>query len=414
MKDKNIKSIFDDVCSHLVIDRTLAQAIERYRLGFVSKNADHAEFFGGNLTGTSNVFFTEADREKWFETILKTDEDLLKPRCNEIIDPLYYHVASDVMNLSCVWLAHAFYRNGRLSEKQKKDAMISIFQVMQYKFITSRMYRHWKYPCDKAIAEATLAAMSNKYLIKAKGSWNAVLYDRAAEIADLKHGIHKDTIIKMDIDISKNGGSVAYLINDTQGRIRDMLKNIYGLFLDIHSQGLKISSSSAIINLDGTDELKDKVKAQSTYKRYLLSIIPDANSFIKQELLNIVNQSNPTMNPALLVDTLKWISDHYQTRNTVELDETIDLIMTHVLTYMSTHSEMMKNKNDISGLLSTMKGVYTAPRATDPDLLKIRKKVEKIIITATNNRTPAVVAAVRTGTLIYILLRTFTMKYYST
>jgi len=413
IKDENIKSIFDDVCSDLIINDSLARKIEDYRINFTSKNAKYAEFFGGNLTGVHNVVFVESDREKWFRNILNHDETELSDRCHEIIDPVFYLTASDVMNLSCVWLAHAFYRSSKVSEKVKKQAMISVFQVMQYKFLTSRLKRHWKYTTDVATAEATLAAMSNKFSIKSKGSWNAVLYDRAVEIADLKFGIHKDTIIKMDIDISQSGGSVAYLINDTQGRIRDMLKNIYDLFLKVHAQGIKINSSSSIINLDGEDELKDMTKAQTTYKRYLMSILSDKNSFIKQDLVDIIVKANYTMNPKLFVDTLEWISDNVQTNNSSNIEETMNLVISHVLTYLASHRGVIKNKNDIAGLLTVMKGVYTAPRSTEPTLLKIRKSLEKIVSTATKNKTPSVLAAVRTGILMYILLRTFTMKYYS-
>lgn len=411
--DKNVKSVFDDVCVHLPIDLELSKRIERYRLAFVSKNADHAEFFGGNLTGVHIVRFTDSDRDLWFEEILRTDERDLESRCHAIIDPTFYQVASDVMNLSCVWLAHAFTRSTKLNEKQKLDTLTSIFQIMQYKFLTSRMFRHWKYPASKDVAEATLAAMSNKYSIKAKGSWNAVLRDRAVEISDLKRSIHKKTITYMEIDLAKSGESTAYLINDTQGRIRDMLKNIYGLFEQIHRKGIKVGTNSSIVNLDGEDSFKDKVNVNQTYKRYLSSILPDRKSFIKNELVEIILRSNPTMPERLFINTLEWISDNYQRSNRVHLEDTIETMMTHLLKYLGDHRDVMKNKNDVIGLLTHMKGIYTASRTSDEDLLKVRKNLENIVTHATGNKSPTVVAATRTGIMLYILLRTFTMKHYS-
>ena len=73
----------------------------------------------------------------------------------------------------------------------------------------------------------------------------------------------------------------------------------------------------------------------------------------------------------------------------------------------------MKNKSDLPGLLSKMKGVYTSSRSTDEELLNIRENVEKWVTLATKNSSPAVVAATRTGLLLYILLRTFTMQHYT-
>ena len=49
----------------------------------------------------------------WFDEILNINEEELLPRLNEIINPVYYVVAGDAFNLSCVWLSHMFYKSSK-------------------------------------------------------------------------------------------------------------------------------------------------------------------------------------------------------------------------------------------------------------------------------------------------------------
>lgn len=412
--DKNIKAVFDDVCSNLVIDQALANKIEKWRLAWTLKNTDHAEFFGGNLTGVHVVRFLDSDREDFFRTIFQVDEVLLADRCHELIDPAFYQIASDTLNLGLVWLCHRFHQNTKMSAKQKADVCTSLFQVMQYKFITSRMFRHWKYPATREVAEATLDRMSNKFSLKAKGNWNNVLRDRAADITDIRNGTFKNVILKMEVDVSPSSNkTVAGLINHTQNGIRSMLKNIFGLSEEVRLAGVRISTTTGTINLDGEETLKDKNRSMQMYKRYLISILPDKRSFIKDDLVDIIIRATPNMNDRSFVQTLEWMSDNYNQSNRVNLEATIDKIMTHVIGYLSENRSVMRNQNDIVGLLTHMKGIYTASKASDPTVLEIRKEVEKLVKHASGLTREAQIAATRTGILLYLLLRSFTMKHYS-
>ena len=412
---KNVKSVFNDLCSNLKVDNKLCNEIEKFKNNFITRNKDHAEFFGGNLTGVHVVKFTSNDRIDWFENIIKTDEDILKPELNKLINPLYYKIAGDVFNLSCVWLAHVIRNSSKITNsKIKIRAQEDVFTILQFRFITSRMTRHWPFPCSKEVAEATLANMSNKYDIKRKGSWLNVITDRSKDIVSDK-SIHKNTITKMEIDISNKGESVGYLLTDTQGRNKELLKNIYNLQKETQEAGFKINSSSATyIELDGTVTLKDKQKSLEIYKNYLDSIIGHKSSFIKLELVEIIERTNKTMSPQLFRETLGWISDTYSKNNNekVKLMDLIDRIMYHLISYMYKNRNIMKNKSDVTGLISKMKGIYTSSKSTDETLLSIRKDLEDLVKKVTNNKSQSALAAVRTGILLYIILRTFTMNHY--
>lgn len=414
--DKHVKDVFNDLCGELSFDNKLGDKIIRYMNSFISKNVEHASFFGGNLTGVYVVKFTNSDRSIWFDEILNINEEELLPRLNDIINPVYYVVAGDVFNLSCVWLSHMFYKSSKINEKRKNEIMSAIYNVLQFRFITSRLQRHWPYPCSKEVAEATLAAMSNKYAIKQKGTWIKVVQDRSDDIIDMKHSIHRLTIQRMEHDIRNTGESVGYLLTDTQGRNKALLKNIYGLQKQVQESGMRVNStSSTFIEMDGEAVLKDKANALETYRNYLAGVIPDKPSFIKLDLISIIESSNKTMPVSMFRSTLSWISDSYGKgdKGKLEIDEVVNKIMTHLLTYLNQNRNAMKNKSDISGLISKMKGVYTSSRSTDELLLSIRDDVEEIVKKATKIKSGPSIAATRTGVMLYIVLRAFTMRYYS-
>ena len=412
---KNVREVFNDKIN-ISIDTKLCDKITKYLNSFITKNEEHSLLFGGPLSGCYSLKFTPNDRATWFEDILNVDESILTPDLNLLIDPNYYIVAGDTLSLSCVWLIHSIWKSPKIPSNKKEKHMSDVAMVMNIRFLSSRWNRHWPSPCSKNIAETTLASMSNKYDIKRLGSWYEVLRERSDNTVNMKHSIHKTTIEKMDIDIRNTGYSVGYLLSDSQTRIKNMLKKIYNQQKIVQSQGFKINSTSATyIETDGESVLKDKEKSLEVYKTYLSSIIADKPSFIKLDLVSIIESSNKTMPAPMFRNTLSYISDSYGKgqEGKLEIDDLIDRIMTHLLAYLYQNRNVMKNKSDISGLISKMKGIYTSSRSTDENLLKIREDVETIVRKATKVKSGPAIAATRTGVMLYIVLRAFTMKHYS-
>ena len=192
-----------------------------------------------------------------------------------------------------------------------------------------------------------------------------------------------------------------------------MLKNIYNVQKNLQTTTIT-SSSSTFIESDGEEVLKDKEKSLETYKRYLEGIIADKHSFIKLDLISIIENSNKTMPSQMFRSTLSWISDTYGkgSEGKLEIDEIVVKLMNHLLSYLYLNRNTMKNKSDISGLLSKMKGVYTSSRTTEETLLEIRDDMEGIVRRATKVKSGSAIAATRTGVMLYIVLRAFTMKHY--
>lgn len=413
MERETIKSVYDSMCSTLHIDHSLFHKVCDMEVRFVSKKQEHIEFFGGNLTGVQVVRFTDSDKNKIFDDILNIDESILQERLyalrnekHELVIRQDWVISSDLFNISCFWLMHAFHNTTQLGREEKHEAKVRVCCYLFYKLLTSLLFNFFKFPADPDVAKATYANLSYKYALKQFGSWGATIRN-LAENTVAENSIHFNTIANMDDDLK-----VIYALNDIQGRIRDMLKNIYSEFIKTHVKGTRISSSSSFVENDGELVLKDNTKSPGIYNRYLKGIISDKNTFIKQELIDVISGTMHTLSPRLLLQTLNWVSDHYQNNKDTDIDKAVDIVLEHAIEYTSANSSIMRKK-DISVLIDYLRGAYMSSRSTDPTLLMARKLVEKIVRDATGSHNESGIASVRTAFMLYLVTRAYTMRFYT-
>jgi hypothetical protein len=404
---KIVKDVFDHEIPDLDVDKRLAENIHRYKQHFINRNKEHAAFFGGNLLGVNVVRFVDADRDSWFDNILQADEELLREHLHALpgINP-EWHVSSNVMNLSCAYLAHRFFHS-ELPAAQKRQAMFDVFAVLQFKFISSIMYRFFPYPADKQVAEATYAALNMKFILKEKGSWLGLLNHRCEEILS-RSSPHYNAIAYMDSD-----KEVVDMLNAIHGALKGYVKNMREVMERVRLTGGKVASVSSVAGINGEEVLKDKTRGPMVFTNYLKSILSDKNSFIREELLLVITKVMPAAKYQHLRPALEHLSDNYFKSQHKDIERIVNLSMVHAFAYLSDNRISLRSNIDLPSMLIRLKGAYTSSRSTDPDLLELRDLVEKVIRPAVNSRTEAVVASVRTGVLLYLVSRAYTMQYYS-
>jgi hypothetical protein len=403
-----VRNVFEQQCHSVIIGESLAKKIVQYQLAFVAKNDEHVKFFGGHLTGVQIVRFTDADRLVWFQEILQVNEHVLQEALFELPTVNRDHqVASDAMNLSCFWLVHVLINAVNIPDKLKHDALVSVILIMQYKFLTSRLYRHFHYPADKAVAEATYASLSMKFDLKQYGSWGAYLHGRAEDILDTKtNRFQQFTNMGDDREIEK-------IINDIQTRLRKTLRLIAGVHYNVNASGRRHTAMSQTVEHDGKEILKDRVKSLANYTRYVQSIIPDKTSFMREELLVVIEKMIHTMPPHLFRNTLGWLSENFQGNRSTEMQDLVKEIMVHCFDYLSHNTDSIQNGHDLPSLLVRLRGVYTAARSTDPVLMQIRERTEALVKEATGTRNISLLPPIRTGVLLYITLRALSKRFYA-
>ena len=421
--NETIYSVFEEECVNLKIDAHFVKSLHQYQVAFITKNRDHIEFFGGHLLGVHTVKFMPADRDAWFNDIIQVDDGPLENhlRTLDVVDPTFKVVSSDTMNLSCVWLTHRIFKSN-LSQTLKHQAMVDVMLVLQYKFMTSLLHQYFRFPADKDTANTVYAMLSKRFLIKEHGTWKNVFNFRSEEIVG-KTSIWKHVIEEMDSDkkFKRDDGKlvtmddrVVDMLNDIQGRIRGIVKNIYAVLIEVHNSGTKITTTSSITEFDGESILRDKTNNLFAYERYVTSIIPDRNSFIKQELVNVVTRVISSMSPRLFEQTLQYMSDNYHQRGSEKIKAVIHETLIHSFEYMleKDNRDLVSRQTDIGTLITRLKGVYMASRSTNPALIKMREDTESIVHKATDTRNQSQQAAVRTGVLLYIVLSAVTMNHY--
>jgi hypothetical protein len=202
-------------------------------------------------------------------------------------------------------------------------------------------------------------------------------------------------------------------LNDIQGRIRDIIKNIYAVFDRVHKSGVRHSIVSSVVEYDGEEVLKDRTKSLIAYTRYLNSVVSDKPSFIRAELVDVVEKLVYTAPPAAFKQTLNWISEHYREARYGLIEEVLNETLIHSFAYLAENREYVKGNPHLPELLGRLKGVYTSSRSTDPALMKLREQMEQIVAMATESKNDSVLAAVRTATLLYLVARTLTMRHYA-
>ncbi len=412
MQSSQLRDLFDHLLPDVVFDHKLYAKVCEMESRFVNKKQEHIEFFGGNLTGVEVVRFTDSDRDFLFNEVLKCDEGELRLQVYALKDahgrPLInqeWARASDVFNLACVWLIYRFNNSKILNESQRHEAKVRVGCYLFYKFLTSLLQHYFRYPADRETAQAAYAALSNKYALKRLGSWGETIRD-LSDKAVTKDSVYHSVIDKMDNDVK-----VVNFVQDLQGRIRDMLKNIYEEIVNASKHGHKIKSTSSLIESDGELILRDNTRSPGIYARYLKTIISDKNTFIRMELVDVITSVMRTLSPRLLLTTLQWASDNYLLSKDSRIEKAVDIVLEHAIEYMSINRTMATS--DISDMIDKLRGAYMSSRSTDHKLLEARKLIGQIVKDATGTKNESMIATVRTAFMLYLVSRAYTMKYYA-
>lgn len=406
----SVRDVFNTVAvdRNLEFDKYLATRVAKYVQEFINRNKEHAAFFGGVLLGVETVRFLDSDKNHWFDGVLSgMDEEVLREYLHDL--PTInkdWKVSSNVMNLSCIWMVHRFFHSD-LPAAEKMQAMIDVLLVLQIKAATSILFNFFKYPADRAVAEATYAALNMKFILKETGSWLALFTYRAKEILS-RTSPHYGAISRMDED-----KQVVDMANAIHGSIKGYIRNMRSVMEHVRMTGGKVKTTTAVAGIDGEEILKDRVKGPQVMINYIKSILSDKNSFIRDDLLRVIADIMPSVNYKHLRSSLEFISAGYFGPNHKRIDHAINLAMLHSYSYLTSNGTVLKGSMSLANILSKLRGAYTSSRSSDADLLELRTLIEEIIRPAVDSKTNAVVASTRTGVLLYIVARAHSMRFYS-
>ena len=408
-----IVPLMEKHCAEVKLDRAFCMRVINYVTRFMNKNQDHSAFFGGVLLGVNPIRFHPADREQWYDEVLRINDDLLQYDFLKLdfIDPTH-NVNSDSFNHIPAFLCRKLMEDTALPMNLRDETMIALFTMLHIKYMTSLLSRRFKYPAKREIAEATFMSLNYKWDIRRLGSWHALIRDRCLSIIgpNTNYSPH----------IFGGPGSLtdqwsSRIVTDTQSRIREVIKKIYAVYIQVIKEGGRVITTSEIgMSTDGESFLKDKVNGFGTYLRYGKEVVTNEANFIRPELMGIVERAMADSMPEQpFEDTLKYICRNIAQQRMGHIDKMFEECLLYVFDQMQQDRTQIQRSNDLEGLILKVRAKLMASRSSDPRVLYLREVGEKIVADATGVKNKAVLAATRTGVMLYITLRTLTKNHYA-
>ncbi|ATA65609.1 hypothetical protein 2050HW_00274 [Serratia phage vB_SmaM_ 2050HW] len=398
-----IKQLFDSTYSHISFDPSLAKKINTFVRVFMNKG-EHSAFFGSGLLAAHKVRWTMTELKEWFDNIAVTDMDTLKINIDNLdnIDPNHI-VTTDAFNLTTIYFVHRVLTSDKLNPTQKTNCAIDIIRVLHFKFICGILTQYFPYGTDPQIALRTYEAMSYKYDLKQYKTWAKLIEERAKSII-ATNGIHYESFIRFNDD-----DDVKYILSDIQTRIRVVIKTLTALYYQVKEAGDRVIATSTMVEVDGSLEVRDVKRLFPMYRRYLNETITDTSSFVKPELVDLISKTNPSLQPKLLTETLTFISTMYSKPQGKKVKSFVERTLEYTFDFI--HARGI-NPQNLAELISGLKGVINASRNKEPDVMFLRTNGDDLVRKATGRNPPTPVSSERTGVILYIVLRTVTMKYY--
>lgn len=400
----DIHNIMKDVMSQVKVNEQLVRDIDYYTNSYINKNEEHVSFFGSNLTGVNRIIFDSDDRNAWAIEILDIDEIEIKSRVRAL-----EHIGkdwvrgTDGVNLSLIYTMHLLHHS-TLNAKSKRKAIINCLIMLQAKFLSSLLYGYFKYPVSEKLALAVYDALSRKFYIKKYGTWFGILQARAESIYDFDHTA---TIVTFQTD-----ERIQYMITDIQTRIKSMILNIYDVTMKLNAKGVGVSSKSMMQKMEGTLEVKTLERNFDAYLNYINQTMQEPRAFIKDEIVDIISDSITTMPKQLLYDVLLVVSEKAQTDDKKLNEKTKDILI-YTFDHFRENKRSIENLSDLGKLVITLKSLFTASKTNSSTVIDLREYFDKMVKAHIKSRNPATIAGVRTGVVLYIILRTLTKSYYN-
>lgn len=401
---RNIRSVLEEQLSHKKIDERLARQLVKYERWLIHKSEDNLEFIGGVLIGTPPFRIHDSDRNVYFDEILEIDDLTLRDSLIDLpsIDPSR-KVTSDAFTISLTYLAHRFQAlSGDIGHEAAKSAL----KVVHYRFLSSLMAHYFHYEADPRVAEATYAELNNRFSLKQAGSWAELIDQRCEDILS-KDSIHRDAVERYDDD-----DAIIYWISDMQSRIREVVKRITAVFYEIRLGNHRVTERSQMVDLEGEMHLRDLLRKESMYRRYLYEVLGDPQTWVRSEIVSIIQELQPAVSEKRLREALQYLSDNFGSRGDSRIEKALEELLIHAFNFVRDNRKELRDSTNLAALIPRLRSAYLASRTKDSNLLEAKEILYEILIDALNSKNPNLVASVRTAVMLYTVTRMFAKDHY--
>lgn len=427
------KERLDLELAHIKMDKSFIDTIHLYERKFVNSKEDNIIFLNNNLLGVPPFRFYDSDKDRFFDMVIDEEERLITDALHEVqreidklpenaskgskqvlreyFDPESKKVSSSTINIIILYLIHRI-RNSNLAIKYKMQGESDLWKIIHYRWIGSLMSNYFTHPPKQELMELTTSLLNNKFELKAAGSWNEWIQLRIDDLMS-KSNIHYERINTFEFERFTDNDGISYVLTDTQGRPRSVVKAIYPFFLEATGHTNSLNRRKVFIELEDGLVIRDVIKSNIVYKDYLKGTFTSRANFIREELITVTEDMVTTVSRPNLIVMLEYFSDNYGKRGDPKLTLIVDLLMDHAMEALTNNRKAFRGGTDVSAIVKLLKALHTSPKSSNPKVLELRFEITKLIQKVTKIRNQSTVGTIKNGLIVYLLLRTFAMSYYS-
>ena len=241
--------------------------------------------------------------------------------------------------------------------------------------------------------------MNNKYLLKKAGNWQGVFDYRAEDV--LPGGIFEERIRNLTVE------TLVDVVNGIYNRFKDLIKNLYTIYMDVLKKNEKIIASSKITTTGETDEREeeygDSLGGNRKYVVYIKSIINREEDFVDGDLLYVIQTILPTCRSEKLEQFVSGLTKLPYPDDAAR--DYIEKILTSSFSYLVTKGILGDYDKKIFVCLKHLKGYWMAGNMKDKEA-KIAKDMANELaygVLITPNRT--MIPAIAIGFILYVFLK---------
>lgn len=392
---KRPEEIFTHCYPDYVYDIDKYKIIKQFRIAWTQKNDITLEFLASNFTGVYSVRFSTQDEEILFKNVLDMDRDVLQ---KEIYDlrgiSKNMRTVSNATYVTLMWFAHKFLRSN-FPKDIKEDAIKECYYIMAYKIVCSLTSHYFKYTVEIEVAKAINEHMTNKFLIKRLGSWQALFDYKTKDL--LENGIHYKRLLQFDAD------DMIRIISDIETKLRDIFKNNYGQLAKVRKNQESIKDYSFIEkDNSGTDKIKDITSNTALVINKIKHLILSKVDFINYDLIGIICLKLKVINEA----DLQKILVHITELDTKVIGKYLDGMISNSLSYIASKGIFTNYRERIGDIINILLGYWKSGNIKD----QFNKDVKRVFFEIAKdvcNKNTSTTFNLSVATIVYIITLCF-------
>lgn len=391
-----IYKAFDTVLGNIKFNNRFAYAINAYRHSYLDGSRDHLEFYGNFLTGHIPITFKTVYEHELYEDILHIDKNILiDARSNmENIDTTR-KITSDIYNLTLFYIARRITLEKKLKKSVLKGLQKDLMLLFCYRTMSALHNNYYRHLLSKDLAEEVGNKLYNLFIVKRLGSWHKYMEYRADAVYNPSRKDFKRLL-------STDDDAFLAVIVKIQGAIRDTMKKIYRVMLDVKKRSGGVSTRTIAINIDGDDDI--------------LEVTDDVESSINKVIMKMTTRSGytdiaiiealcenylPGYKSDVVLDVMESIFKYQKSSSGKRV---VKYIRDLISFYHHSRTIAVQKPKNIDELIRTLKGVLISSRSTEQRLLDLRKEGLYILRKATRRTNNQYLVKGRLAFNLYILV----------